>query len=94
MEEMGIVATLTEAFTFLYQADVGNNLTENEFDHVFLGISDQNPNPDPAEVSDWDWVNIEKLCQELYINPEEYSPWLQQCLCNVINYKAAGSDVL
>jgi len=36
-EEMGLVAILTEVFTFLYQADVGNGLTENEFDHVFSG---------------------------------------------------------
>ena len=69
-EEMGLVATLTEVFTFSYKADVGNGLTENEFDHVFLGVSNQNPNPNPAEVSDWNWVTIEELEQELIRNPE------------------------
>ncbi len=85
-EEMGLVATLTEVFTFLYQADAGNGLTENEFDHVFLGVSDQNPNPNPAEVSDWNWVTIEELKQELIRDPKEYSPWLRQCLSEVIKY--------
>jgi isopentenyl-diphosphate delta-isomerase len=86
-EEMGLVVTLTEAFTFLYRADVGNSLTENEFDHIFFGVSNQNPNPNLAEVSDWNWVSIEELKQELIRDPEEYSPWLQQCFSKVINYK-------
>jgi isopentenyl-diphosphate delta-isomerase len=90
-EEMGLVATLTEIFTFLYQADVGNSLTENEFDHIFFGVSNQNPTPNPAEVSDWNWVTIEELKQELIRNPEEYSPWLRQCFFKVINYKLRES---
>ena len=90
-EEMGIIATLTEVFTFLYQADVDNGLIENEFDHVFLSVSNQNPNPNPAEVSDWNWVAIEDLKQELIKNPEEYSPWLRQCFSEVINYKLQES---
>ena len=86
-EEMGLTTTLTEIFTFLYQANAGNGLTENEFDHVFLGVSNQNPNPSPAEVSDWKWVAIEELKQELIRGPEEYSPWLQQCFSEVIKHK-------
>lgn len=85
--EMGLVATLTEVFTFLYQADVGNGLTENEFDHIFFGISKKNPTPNPYEVSDWNWVTIEELGQELIRNPEKYSPWLRQCFSKVVSYK-------
>jgi len=87
IEEMGLVATLTEVFTFLYQADVDNALIENEFDHVFFGVSNQNPNPNPAEVSDWKWVITGELQHEIVRNPEEYSPWLRQCFSEVINYK-------
>ena len=86
-EEMGLVATLTEAFTFSYQADVGNGLTENEFDHIFIGVSNQNPNPNPAEVSDWNWVTVEELEQELIKNPRKYVPWLRQSFNEVIKYK-------
>jgi isopentenyl-diphosphate delta-isomerase len=84
---MGLVATLTEAFTFSYQADVGSGLIENEFDHVFFGVSNQNPSPNPIEVSDWDWVTLEILRQKLIINPEEFSSWLQQCLGDVANHR-------
>jgi isopentenyl-diphosphate delta-isomerase len=87
IEEMGLVATLTEIFTFSYQTDVGGGLIENEFDHVFFGVSNQNPDPDPAEVSDWDWVTIENLEKELIRNPGEYSPWLRQCLSEVVNHR-------
>ena len=86
-EEMGFVVTLIEAFTFLYRANVGNGLTEYEFDHVFLGVSNQNPNPNPVEVSDWKWVTIGDLKQELIRNPEKYSPWLRQCFSEVIKHK-------
>lgn len=87
IEEMGLVATLTEVFTFLYQAETGNGLTENEFDHIFFGVSDQNPNPNPAEVSEWKWVTINELKQKLIRNPKEYSPWLRQCFGKVIECK-------
>ncbi|MFC2017671.1 isopentenyl-diphosphate Delta-isomerase [Chloroflexota bacterium] len=87
-EEMGLVGKLTEVFTFSYQADVGNGLIENEFDHIFFGVSNQNPNPNPAEVSDWNWVTIEYLKQELTGNPKRYTPWLQQCFSQVVNYKS------
>jgi isopentenyl-diphosphate delta-isomerase len=86
-EEMGLIAKLTEVFTFSYQANVGGGLIENEFDHVFFGFLNQDPTPDPAEVSDWVWVTIENLEKELIRNPEEYSPWLRQCFNEVVNYR-------
>jgi isopentenyl-diphosphate delta-isomerase len=92
IEEMGLLATLTEAFTFSYQADVGNGLIENEFDHVFFGVSDQSPSPNPAEVSDWKWVTVEELERELIRNPKEYSPWLRECFHKVINHKCKNQD--
>jgi isopentenyl-diphosphate delta-isomerase len=85
-EEMGLVATLTEVFTFSYQADVGDGLVENEFDHVFFGISNQNPSPNLKEVAGWNWVTIENLGRELERNPGKYSPWLQLCFSKVIRY--------
>ena len=86
-EEMGLVATLTEVFTFSYEANVGNGLTENEFDHIFFGVSNQNPNPNPAEVSDWKWVTIQELKQDLIRNAKEYSPWLRHCFSEVVKCK-------
>lgn len=86
-EEMGLVVALTEVFTFSYQAEVGGGLIENEFDHVFFGDSNRNPEPNPTEVSDWTWVTVENLGQELIRNPKEYSPWLRRCFSEVVNHK-------
>jgi isopentenyl-diphosphate delta-isomerase len=91
-EEMGLVAKITEVFTFLYQADVGNNFIENEFDHVFFGVSNQDPDPDPAEVSDWRWVTMGDLERALIKNPQEFSPWLRQCFDKVIYYRSLKSS--
>jgi isopentenyl-diphosphate delta-isomerase len=87
-EEMQLQTSLTEAFTFSYKANVGNNLIENEFDHVFFGDSNNIPNPDPTEVSDWNWMSIAELAQELVKYPEKYSPWLRQCFNKVVELKS------
>jgi isopentenyl-diphosphate Delta-isomerase len=66
---------------------------ENEFDHIFFGYSDSNPKPDPKEVSDWEWITLEKLKNELIEKPEAFSPWLQQCFNEVIAHKLARGNV-
>jgi isopentenyl-diphosphate delta-isomerase len=86
-EEMGIWCRLREVFTFLYRAEVGNGLVENEFDRVFIGFSNQNPRPDPAEVGDWKWISVEELKLELVRNPEAYSPWIRCCFDKVAEYE-------
>jgi isopentenyl-diphosphate delta-isomerase len=86
-EEMGLRCQLVEVFTFLYDADVGNGLIEKEFDHVFLGISNKKPRPNPTEISDCKWISSKELEKELFRNPQVYSPWLRKCYSRVIKYK-------
>src|SRR3972149_5969097 len=93
-EEMGLITELSEAFAFSYKAEVGNGLTEHEFDHVFFGASNHNPIPDPAEVSDWNWLSMEELAQELIMNSERYTFWLKQCFSQVIKYKTMMEQYL
>ena len=90
-EEMGLTVPLTEVFTFSYHADTGNGFIENEFDHVFFGLSSQSPEPDPNEVSDWKWITMEALKYGLIRNHEEYSPWLLQCFDKVFKHKSEWS---
>jgi isopentenyl-diphosphate delta-isomerase len=86
-EEMGLVAALTEVFTLFYKVTVGNGLIENEYDHVFFGISNQDPDPNPIEVSDWNWMKIEKIEKELTKNPGNFTAWFHPCFYQVIKYK-------
>ena len=39
-EEMGIKTSLRKVYDFIYKAELDNQLTEHEFDHVFYGVFD------------------------------------------------------
>jgi isopentenyl-diphosphate delta-isomerase len=84
---MGLAARLSEVFTFTYKANVGDGLIEYEFDHVFIGKSNQEPNPDPLEVAGWKWMAIATLKKELACDPQAYTPWLSACFSRVLEYK-------
>ncbi|EDM36687.1 putative isopentenyl-diphosphate delta-isomerase [Pedobacter sp. BAL39] len=85
MEEMGMIADLNHEFSFLYKAELSNGLTEHEYDHVFFGISDQVPDPDPEEVADFRYLRLEVLQEELNVHPEQYTEWLKICFDRVLN---------
>lgn len=74
-EEMGFETELREAFQFTYRADVGNGLTEWEFDHVFVGLYDGEVKPNPSEVSEYKWVSLENLLEDVKRSPEKYTKW-------------------
>lgn len=74
-EELGFSVPLTRAFSFTYKADFDNGLTENEFDHVFLGIYGGKIDPNPAEVMDYAYKSPEAIRQELQETPEKYTAW-------------------
>jgi len=47
VEEMGFDTELEELFSFTYKAEFPNGLAEHEFDHVFKGVFNGTPKPDP-----------------------------------------------
>lgn len=77
MEEMGMQCDLREEFSFVYKAKLDNDLTEHEYDHVFIGYSDGSPELNPAEVEDWKWMSMDELKSELAQSPSSYSAWLR-----------------
>ncbi len=79
-EEMGIACNLDELFSFIYHADLDHGLVEYEFDHVLLGYFDGAPSPNPAEVADWQWIDLDNLQKLIYTQPEHYTYWLRMCL--------------
>jgi len=79
-EEMGIRCELTEAYSFVYRAVLDNNMIEYEFDHVFIGISDIMPTPDPAEVADWKYMDTTQLKADIAEHPDRYTEWFKICI--------------
>ena len=85
-EEMGFDCELEEIFSFTYRTQFSNNLFKHEYDHVFLGEADGAPTPDPDEVCDWEWRDIEELGKSIKDNPEVYTYWFKICFDEVISY--------
>jgi isopentenyl-diphosphate Delta-isomerase len=80
-EEMGIRCELEKRFDFVYKVSLDNQITEHEFDHVFIGRFDGEVNPDPKEVCDWKWIALSKLEKEISLFPERYTFWFKLVLC-------------
>lgn len=80
-EEMGIKADLKEVGKFHYIAQLDHDMTENEIDHVLVGIyKHDNINFDPHEVEAYRWMTPNELKQKIKENPESYTPWLSPAL--------------
>ena len=75
-EELGFDVPLSEVSAFVYRAeDPGSNLTEHEYDHIFLGEFAGTPLPDPGEVDEYKWMEPSEIVRDLGRHPERYSPW-------------------
>ena len=75
-KEMGVRCSLQEIFSFIYTAEVGD-LTENELDHVFIGIFNGKVSPDKKEAEDYKWFNFEDLKNDISQNPQHYTEWFK-----------------
>ena len=76
-EEMGIKAELTKVFSFIYRAELDNELVENELDHIFVGFSDSLPQPDSNEVHDFKYISTEDMDKEMKLHPELFTEWFK-----------------
>ena len=79
-EEMGMIAALSPAFSFMYHAALGNGLTEHEYDHVFTGICDDAPRINEAEVASWRYVSRAELEAEITAGPQQFTEWFKICM--------------
>ncbi|MEJ8590428.1 isopentenyl-diphosphate Delta-isomerase [Riemerella anatipestifer] len=77
IEELGIDADISEKFSFIYKAEVGDNLWEHELDYVFTGIYEGDFNLNPEEVSEVRYISMEALDKELENNPEQFTEWFK-----------------
>ena len=74
---MGMECKMEPVFSFHYEAEVGDGLIENEYDHVYFGTSDSLPQPNPEEVCAFRYVDMEELKADLIEHPENYTAWLK-----------------
>lgn len=90
-EEMGIDCAVKPHFHFIYKAQLDNGLTEHELDHVLFGTYDGTVHPNPDEVMDYKWMDWNELVDDIQINPQRYTAWLQILLTD---YKQHIEEIL
>lgn len=76
-EEMGFDCELEYKFSFIYKADLPNGLIEHELDYVFFGEFNKVPKINPDEVSDWKFLSLDSIKEELSLFSENYTAWFR-----------------
>lgn len=76
-EEMGFSCEPRFLFSFIYRAELDQNLQEHELDHVFMAIFDGIPQPNPEEVAAYKFVPIPELNADMAQNPGHYTAWFK-----------------
>ena len=74
-EEMGFTTPLSKVFDFVYAISFDNGLTENEFDHVFVGWFDGPVQINTDEVKDYLFMPMDAIKKNLDSRPELYTGW-------------------
>lgn len=76
-EEMGFEVELFNFDSFIYNAYFENGLIEHEFDHILVGIFEGTPLINKKEVNDYKWITFDKLQNEIYSSPQNYTVWFR-----------------
>jgi isopentenyl-diphosphate delta-isomerase len=76
-EEMGFDTELEFVTSFIYKAELDQQLTEHEFDHVYIGKYNDLPFINESEVSEWKFVNLHDLENDMKKNPDQYTVWFK-----------------
>ena len=78
VEEMGFDTSLEEKFSFVYYSDkVGRGLIEHEYDHVFFGVYDGEPDINREEVAAWKFMPVDEIKKDMKQSPEKYTVWFR-----------------
>lgn len=79
-EELGLpIIALEKRDRVEYRADVGDGLIEHELVDIFVGeLPPQiEPTPNPDEVVDIGWMDLDGLSARVKAAPQSFTPWLR-----------------
>lgn len=77
MEEMGFDCKLEHVLEFTYKAVLDKGMTEHEYDHVFVGHYNSNPNINPDEAQAFAWQNLGDITKDMEAHPKKYTEWFK-----------------
>jgi isopentenyl-diphosphate delta-isomerase len=61
-------------------------MIEHEFDHVYIGVTDAHPEPNPKEVAEWQYFKTEELQKMMDENPELFTEWFKIAVPKVLKH--------
>lgn len=82
-EEMGIDTILIHKTSFIYRTEFDNGLTEHEFDHVFVGQSNDHPVINKLEIDEFKWMSLNTIKEDIKNSPQNFTSWFKIALENV-----------
>lgn len=85
-EEMRFYTPINKVFDFVYRSTFANGLTEYEFDHVYVGYYDEDPEPDPAEVAGYQYLEMEKIAGMVRTQPELFTAWFHIAFPKILDW--------
>lgn len=77
-DELNISAELQSVYSFQYQAGFGEQGSENELCHVYLGRIGGVVRPNVSEIEAVRFVTVDAISQELENAPQHFTPWFKQ----------------
>lgn len=86
-EELGIECPLNKGMSFVYRAEDPNGKgVEHEHVTLLIGTFDETKpvTPDPKEVEEWKWIEIDSLKKDMMEHPDAYAPWFHLGLKKVL----------
>lgn len=96
-EELGINCKLRYLYKFKYKTKYKNIGSENEICAVLIGKLENGfvLNPNPKEISDYKWVDLNQLTEDMKENLEKYTPWFRMEIKELFsNYKKEMNNLL
>jgi isopentenyl-diphosphate delta-isomerase len=76
-EEMGLSTPLQHKTSFVYRSEFENGLTEHEFDHIYIGQTNEEPKLNYEEVASFRWIEMAALKEEIKKEPESFTTWFR-----------------
>lgn len=93
-EELGFVTEIKPAFTFIYKAALDNELTEYEYDHVFVGQYEGLVQINEDEVGDYCYRDMDDLKKHVAHHPAQYTEWFKIALPLLDNYLKENQELV
>ncbi|MBV8389919.1 MAG: isopentenyl-diphosphate delta-isomerase, partial [Mucilaginibacter sp.] len=63
-----------------------NGMIEYEYDHVFIGTTDREPQPNPFEVASYAYLSAGAISKTLKETPGQFTEWFKISFSKVLEY--------